>query len=164
MCSCSRRVHGCSVSRGPGRAALCARGRRPVATAGLLCVPVGGGPPARSPHASRRLGVIDLEARPGPATAHGHRSQASLAPCVAPAHRWSSRWTCEPVGEPASVQLVVGQNVPGRGTSGHVRDKIRPARPKAWNLGCFARAGRVLSRFGCGHVEQGEFCPGLSLA
>ena len=26
----------------------------------------GGGPPARSPHASLRLGVVDLEARPGP--------------------------------------------------------------------------------------------------
>ena len=44
--------------------------------AGLLDAPVGGGPPARSPHASLRLGVIDLEARPGPAAAHGHRSLA----------------------------------------------------------------------------------------
>ena len=44
--------------------------------AGLLCAPVGGGPPARSPHASLRLGVIDLEARPGPAAAHGHRTLA----------------------------------------------------------------------------------------
>ena len=40
--------------------------------AGPLCVPVGGGPPARSPHASLRLGVVDLEARPGPAAAHRH--------------------------------------------------------------------------------------------
>ena len=39
--------------------------------AGLLGVPVGGGPPARSPHASLRLGAVDLEARPGPAAAHG---------------------------------------------------------------------------------------------
>ena len=31
-----------------------------------LCVPVGGGPTARSPHASLRLGVVDLEARPSP--------------------------------------------------------------------------------------------------
>ena len=45
--------------------------------AGPLCVPVGGGPPARSPHASLRLGVVDLEARPGPAAAHRH-----------PPHRW----------------------------------------------------------------------------
>ena len=29
-------------------------------------------PPARSPHASLRLGVIDLEARPGLAAAPGH--------------------------------------------------------------------------------------------
>ena len=40
----------------------------------LLGGPVGGGPPARSPHASLRLGVIDLEARPGLAAAHGRRS------------------------------------------------------------------------------------------
>ena len=44
--------------------------------AGLLGVPVGGCPPARSPHASLRLGVVDLEARPGPAAAHGHRGLA----------------------------------------------------------------------------------------
>ena len=31
-----------------------------------------GGPPARSPHSSLRLGVIDLEARPGLAAAPGH--------------------------------------------------------------------------------------------
>ena len=48
--------------------------------AGLLCVPVGGGPPARSPHASLRLGVVDLEARPGPAAAHRHRGQAPPPP------------------------------------------------------------------------------------
>ena len=53
-----------------GRAAWCAR------WAGLLGVPVGGGPPARSPHASLRLGVVDLEARPGPAATHRHRDQA----------------------------------------------------------------------------------------
>ena len=52
--------------------------------AGPLCVPVGGGPPARSPHTSLRLGVVDLEARPGPATAHRHRGQAprfAARPC-----------------------------------------------------------------------------------
>ena len=43
-------------------------------------MPVGGGPPARSPHASLRLGVVDLEARPGPATAHRHRGQAPPPP------------------------------------------------------------------------------------
>ena len=51
--------------------------------AGLLGVPVGGGPPARSPHASLRLGAVDLEARPGPAAADGHRSQA-LPPPMGP--------------------------------------------------------------------------------
>ena len=58
--------------------------------AGLLDAPVGGGPPARSPHASLRLGVIDLEARPGPAAAHGHRSLAPPSPTGAaawPCHR-----------------------------------------------------------------------------
>ena len=51
-------------------------GRRVVCCwAGLLCVPVGGGPPASRPR--RELGSARrLEARPGPATAHGHRSQA----------------------------------------------------------------------------------------
>ena len=59
--------------------------------AGPLCVPVGGGPPARSPHASLRLGVVDLEARPGPAAAHRHLGPAPQAtrasrfpPCVNP--------------------------------------------------------------------------------
>ena len=55
--------------------------------AGLRGVPVGGGPPARSPHASLRLGVIDLEARPGPAAAHGHRSQAHQS-LRRPPHQW----------------------------------------------------------------------------
>ena len=51
----------------PGPAAACARGRRP----------------AREPSAPRAsLGVVDLEARPGPAAAHGHRSQA-----LRPRHR-----------------------------------------------------------------------------
>jgi len=44
----------------------------PSLGAGLLCVPG----VVRSPHASLRLGVVDLEARPGPATAHRHRGQA----------------------------------------------------------------------------------------
>ena len=48
-----------------GRAAWCARGRRP----------------ARSPSAPRAFGSARrLEARPGPATAHGHRSQAPPPP------------------------------------------------------------------------------------
>ena len=48
-----------------GRAARCARGRRP----------------AREPSAPRAFGSARrLEARPGPATAHGHRSQALRRP------------------------------------------------------------------------------------
>ena len=47
--------------------------------AGLLCAPVGGGPPARRPRRELRL-ARRLEARPGPAAAHGHRSQALLCP------------------------------------------------------------------------------------
>ena len=59
-------------------------GHREVCLCGLdRCVPVGGGPPARSPHASLRLGVVDLEARPGPAAAHRH-----------PPHRWGFSLLC----------------------------------------------------------------------
>ena len=43
--------------------------------AGLLGVPVGGGPPASRPRRELRS-ARRLEARPGPAAAHGHRSQA----------------------------------------------------------------------------------------
>ena len=64
---------------------------RPRFVVGCCCVPVGGGPPARSPHASLRLGVVDLEARPGPAAAHRHLGPAPRAtrasrfpPCVNP--------------------------------------------------------------------------------
>ena len=67
-----RRVR--AVCPGPGGA-----GPALLDCAWPLCVPVGGGPPARSPHASLRLGVVDLEARPGPAAAHRHRGQALQA-------------------------------------------------------------------------------------
>ena len=53
----ARSPHGFAVPSGPGEPVL---------------VPEGGGPPARSPHASLRLGVVDLEARPGPAAALRH--------------------------------------------------------------------------------------------
>ena len=61
-------------------------------------MPVGGGPPARSPHASLRLGVVDLEARPGPATAHRHRGQAP---------RFAAR-PCPPVPPAPSTPVVLG--------------------------------------------------------
>ena len=66
-----------------GRAGVCAHGcsgRRVVCCwAGLLVVPVGGGPPASRPRRELRS-ARRLEARPGPATAHGHRSQAPPPP------------------------------------------------------------------------------------
>ena len=46
--------------------------------AGLLGVPVGGGPPASRPRCELRS-ARRLEARPGPAAAHVHRSQAPQA-------------------------------------------------------------------------------------
>ena len=47
--------------------------------AGLLVVPVGGGPPASRPRRELRS-ARRLEARPGPAAAHGHGSQALPPP------------------------------------------------------------------------------------
>ena len=52
---------------------------------GLLGVPVGGGPPARRPRRELRS-ARRLEARPGPAAAHGHRSQV-LRSLRLPPHR-----------------------------------------------------------------------------
>ena len=52
-----------------------------------LCVPVGGGPPARRPRCELRS-ARRLEARPGPTAAHGHRSQA-LRSLRRPPHQWS---------------------------------------------------------------------------
>ena len=52
--------------------------------AGLLGVPVGGGTPARRPRRELRS-VRRLEARPGPAAAHRHRSLALRQP---PHWRW----------------------------------------------------------------------------
>ena len=51
-----------------------------------LCVPVGGGPPASRPRRELRS-ARRLEARPGPATAHGHRSLA-LRSLRRPSHQW----------------------------------------------------------------------------
>ena len=48
---------------------------RTVVSAGLLCAPVGGGPPASRPRRELRS-ARRLEARPSPAAAHGHRSLA----------------------------------------------------------------------------------------
>ena len=84
-------------------------------SAGPLCVPVGGGPPARSPHASLRLGVVDLEARPGPAATHRHRGQAPQVPRRPPIGCACVSWSCRrppaprpgPAGPAAAFLLVV---------------------------------------------------------
>ena len=73
----------CMPGRWCGAGLLCCSWRRWCSgrrRARPLYVPVGGGPPARSPHASLRLGVVDLEARPGPAATHRHRGQAIRRP------------------------------------------------------------------------------------
>ena len=57
----------------------------PGCGAGLLCVPVGGGPPASRPRGELRS-ARRLEARPGPAAAHGHRS-LTLQALRRPPHR-----------------------------------------------------------------------------
>jgi len=55
---------------------LCCLWRRVVCCrAGLLVVPVGGGPPASRPRCELRS-ARRLEARPGPAAAHQHCGQA----------------------------------------------------------------------------------------
>ena len=77
--------------------------------AGPLCVPVGGGPPARCPRRELRS-ARRFEARPGPATAHRHRGQAPQASLRPPI----GRGVCVMSGQapqasrrPRSVGLVV---------------------------------------------------------
>ena len=64
-------------ARGCGRTWLRVPRVGAAIAAGLLGVPVGGGPPARRPRRELRS-ARRLEARPGPAAAHGHCSQALL--------------------------------------------------------------------------------------
>ena len=75
-----------------------------VLRAGLLYVPVGGGPPASRPRRELRS-VRRLEARPGPATAHRHRSLA-LRSLRRPPHQWGlvAVWNLTP-GPPGSPVL-----------------------------------------------------------
>ena len=61
----------CCVALAP----LVFRAPRVLCWAGLLGVPVGGGPPASRPRRELRS-ARRLEARPGPAASHGHRSLA----------------------------------------------------------------------------------------
>ena len=80
----SHRSLGFTVPSGPGEPVL---------------VPEGGGPPARSPHASLRLGVVDLEARPGPAAALRHPGM-HLGP---PAPSTLVAWVCRGRPGPAAA-------------------------------------------------------------
>ena len=73
-------------------------------------MPVGGGPTARSPHASLRLGVVDLEARPGPAPALRH------PPAPRPGSAGHAGLAVPSMREPAA-------------RSGRSRSPARPSRP-----------------------------------
>ena len=103
-----------------------------------LCVPVGGGPPARSPHASLRLGVVDLEARPGPATAHGNRGLALPPPTGTAA--WPLRSRSPARLGPHFVRRRASK--PARA----LRTLRRP--PHQWGLVCWCVAWRVGLLFG----------------
>ena len=120
-------VPGCLLGRAAPWAA--AHASCPALRAWPLCVPVGGGPPARSPHASLRLGSVDLEARPGPAAAHRHRGQAHRI-LQRPPHRRHLVCGC--------VRLAPHPPC--------MRYKVRLARTKLAKTGHFERAGRVLYR------------------
>ena len=88
---------GCAVGGGPPASrplsVVCPVGLVAV-SAGLLCVPVGGGPPASRPRRELRS-ARRLEARPGPATAHGHRSQALMPPTGPPPVIQNAQLACE---------------------------------------------------------------------
>ena len=122
-----------------------------------LYVPVGGGPPARSPHASLRLGVVDLEARPGPAATHRHRGQAIRRPphrrqLVSRSQARHSRRPRAPQPGPPDPPVLSTPATPGVRLcrlAPHppcMRYKVRPARTKLAKTGHFERAGRVLYR------------------
>ena len=85
----------------------------------LLGVPVGGGPPASRPRGELRS-ARRLEARPGPAAAHGHRSQALLHPPASSTP--AALWCCvaevpgqaqpSPTGTAATPKSLLGARVP----------------------------------------------------
>ena len=109
---------------GPGR---CVCRWAAARWAGLLCVPVGGGPPARSPHASLRLGASPRSpARPR----HHPRAPQPGPPALLRLH--------------TSSQTV--QNSPRTVSSSPKRYKTRPAGAKSTKTGLFLGVGRILSR------------------
>ena len=111
LCSGSCGASGVSGAGRPvlwGRAAWCARGLRS----------------AREPSAPRALGSARrLEARPGPATTHGHRSRA-LRSLRRPPHQW---------GRVADVQSCASCRSPAR-------PRLRPRPPPPGPVG---RLGRL---------------------
>ena len=125
---------------------------------GLLGAPVGGGPPARSPHASltarsgrsRSSARPRLEAWPGPAGAHGRRSQAPSRSLARPLWRRpqiSAHTTL--VSTSCSIPSA-RNNSPCVACCLLVCEKIRPAGAKEAKNAVFRCAGRTFSRFCCG--------------
>ena len=137
-----RRGRGC-VADVPGAVGPA---RSPPGFAVLSCpgepvlVPEGGGPPARSPHASLRLGVVDLEARPGPAAALRHRGcgcVAGVLGAVGPARplavRAASLWLGASARSPARPCGPDGTlHTGGGGVSWAARPCRRPQTPRLW--------------------------------
>ena len=122
--------------------------------AGLLGVPVGGGPSARRPRRELRS-ARRLEARPGPAAAHRHRSLALRQP---PHWRWwgflyeAFWWRVADVSDPRVAKfprlvVVVRSRFVVVWCS-----KCRPPRRKMLKMGCCGRGGL---RFGHNGVWQG---------
>ena len=120
-------------------------------------MPVGGGPPARSPHASFARSARS-RGPPWPCR-HPPAPQPPPPPAgLAPPSRRAARttWPCHrpPAPQPhpplTSHRPPVGRSPPPAPlyarTTGSKRDKILPARHKTLILVCFTRAGRVLSR------------------
>ena len=119
---------------------------------------MGGGPPARSPHASLRLGVVDLEARPGPATAHERRSQA-LRTLRCPPHQWCLV---------ADVRLGASSRSPARPRRRPRAPQPGPVGQAAWlseTAVTFAGAGRASAETGVAFAgEQRAFLVRFSVA
>ena len=161
----------CMPGRWCGAGLLCCSWRRWCSgrrRARPLYVPVGGGPPARSPHASLRLGVVDLEARPGPAATHRHRGQAIRRPphrrqLVSRSQARHSRRPRAPQPGPPDPPVLSTPATPGVRLcrlAPHppcMRYKVRPARVVGGQSGTkFAQHARNSPKRAISS-EQGEF-------
>ena len=116
---------------------------------GLLGVPVGGGPPARRPRRELRS-ARRLEARPGPAAAHGHRGQV-LRTLRLPPHR---RCLCRLEARPGPAAA-----------HGHRSQVLRSLRypPHQWRLACWRVYRRVVSKPSYGRQSASSHVILLSL-